>query len=150
MNLRLPLTAAAALCLPAPARAHDQLVVDAGRGPITVYFPDSYDPGNPLPVVLLLHGYTSSGAEVESWLDLLALVDSREFIYAHPDGIQDFFGFRFWNATDACCNIFGIPVDDSQYLADLLDEIELVLAVDPRRVHFMGHSNGGFMSHRMA
>jgi polyhydroxybutyrate depolymerase len=150
VNRRLSLALGAAIFLAGPARAHEQLVVDAGRGPITVYFPDAYEPESPLPVVLLLHGYSSSGAAVESWLDLLALVDSRQFIYAHPDGTQDFFGFRFWNATDACCNIFGLPVDDSQYLSDLLDEIELVLAVDPRRVHFMGHSNGGFMSHRMA
>jgi polyhydroxybutyrate depolymerase len=115
-----------------------------------VYFPDSYTPSQPLPVVLLLHGYSSSGTSVEAWLNLRGLVDSRNFVYAHPNGTVDFLGFRFWNATNACCNIFGSAVDDSQYLSDLLDEIELQLAIDPDRVHFMGHSNGGFMSHRMA
>ena len=148
------LTAGLALALPlitaGGARAHGELSVDAGRGPVTVYFPDSYTPSEPLPVVLLLHGYSSSGAAVEAWLNLVSLVDSREFVYAHPNGTVDSLGFRFWNATDACCNLFGSPVDDSQYLSDLLDEIELQLAVDPARVHFMGHSNGGFMSYRMA
>ena len=124
MPKRLPLAALALTCLATPAISHQQLLVDAGRGPIAVHFPDSYDPANPLPVVLLLHGYSSSGASVQAWLDLLALIDSREFIYAYPDGTKDLFGFRFWNATDACCNLFGLPVDDSQYLSDLLDEIE--------------------------
>ena len=137
------------LLLAAPAAAESSILVDAGRGPVTVYFPDSYS-GSPLPVVLLLHGYTSSGAAMEAWLDFSSQVDPRQFIYAAPNGTFDFLGFRFWNATDACCNIFGSSVDDSQYLSDLLDEIELQLAVDPDRVHVMGHSNGGFMSYRMA
>ena len=133
-----------------PLRAHDQLVVDAGRGPVTVYIPDSYDPGSPLPVVLLLHGYTSTGALMENWLKLLDVIDEKEFIYAHPDGTADLVASQFWNATNACCNFFGSPVNDSAYLANLLDEIEATLAVDPLRVHIAGHSNGGFMAHRMA
>ena len=151
MSTRSTLALFAALVLwLSPARAHDQIVVDAGRGPITVYIPDSYDPGTPLPVVLLLHGYTSSGTAMEAWLKYLSVIDEKEFIYAHPNGTTDFFGFRFWNATNACCNLFGSPVNDSQYLSDLLDEIESSLAVDPLRVHITGHSNGGFMSYRMA
>jgi polyhydroxybutyrate depolymerase len=36
------------------------------------------------------------------------------------------------------------------YLTDLLDAVEAAVSVDPQRVYFTGHSNGGFMSHRMA
>jgi polyhydroxybutyrate depolymerase len=132
------------------APAHNQIVVNAGRGPITVYIPDSYDPGTPLPAILMLHGYTSSGASMEAWLQFLAVIDEKEFIYAHPNGTKDLLNNAFWNATNACCNLFGSPVNDSQYLSNLLDEIELNLSVDPLRVHMAGHSNGGFMSYRMA
>jgi polyhydroxybutyrate depolymerase len=41
-------------------------------------------------------------------------------------------------------------VDDVAYLAGLVEEIGQHHAVDPKRVYFVGHSNGGFMSHRMA
>jgi pimeloyl-ACP methyl ester carboxylesterase len=57
---------------------------------------------------------------------------------------------RFWNATDACCNLYGATVDDSAYLTDLIKMISTQYTVDPRRVYLVGHSNGAFMSFRMA
>jgi polyhydroxybutyrate depolymerase len=36
------------------------------------------------------------------------------------------------------------------YLLGLLDEVEAAFPVDPDRIGFVGHSNGGFMSYRMA
>ena len=143
MCIRNLLAALLALVLTlAPARAHDQLVVDAGRGPITVYFPDSYDPGTPLPVIVLLHGYTFSGAAMEAWLNFLSVIDEKEFIYAHPDGTTDAFNAPFWNATNACCNFFGSGVDDSQYLLDLIGQVELALSVDPKRIYMTGIDAG--------
>jgi polyhydroxybutyrate depolymerase len=59
-------------------------------------------------------------------------------------------GARFWNATDACCDVDASGVDDSSYLAGLINEIGSHVAVDPRRVFVVGHSNGAFMSYRMA
>ena len=41
-------------------------------------------------------------------------------------------------------------VDDSAYLSGVVDEIKAKYEVDPKRVYFVGHSNGGFMSYRMA
>ena len=57
---------------------------------------------------------------------------------------------RFWNATDACCNFDKAGVDDVAYLTGIIDEIRAKLAIDPKRIAFVGHSNGGFMSYRMA
>ena len=44
----------ALLGAPAFADAND-ITVDAGRGPITVHVPDSYEEGTPAPLVVLLH-----------------------------------------------------------------------------------------------
>ena len=126
------------------------LQIDLGRGPVDVFLPLSYDPGIPAPLVILLHGYTNTGGEVEGYLRFLDVIDQYGFLYAHPDGTDDAFGNPFWNATDACCNFFGSQVDDSQYLLDLVNEISAQLNVDERRIYFAGHSNGGFMSYRMA
>ena len=41
-------------------------------------------------------------------------------------------------------------VDDVAYLAGLIDAIKADYAVDDKRVYLFGHSNGGFMSYRMA
>lgn len=137
------------LLLAVPAVA-GEITVDAGRGPITVHVPDSYQDGTHTPLVLLLHGYGASGAAQEAYMDFLGVHEEYGFLYAFPDGTTDFAGNRFWNATDACCDFGNTNVDDSGYLSDLIDAIEAQVTVDPRRVYLIGHSNGGFMSYRMA
>lgn len=42
------------------------------------------------------------------------------------------------------------PVDDAGYLRSLIQETGRRFAVDRKRVYLMGHSNGGYMSYRMA
>jgi polyhydroxybutyrate depolymerase len=121
-----------------------------GDRPVTVHVPPGYAQGTPTPLVILLHGYSASGAIEDLYLGLTAESDKRGFLYAHPDGTIDGQGEHFWNATDACCNFNGSTVDDSGYLSSLITEIAAKYSVDPKRVYFFGHSNGGFMSYRMA
>ncbi|MDP9002249.1 MAG: alpha/beta fold hydrolase [Myxococcota bacterium] len=121
-----------------------------GSRPTAVHVPPSYVAGTPMPLVVLLHGYGASGAIEDAYLGLTALSDSRGFLYAHPDGTTDSSGLKFWNATDACCDIHGAAVDDSTYLSDLIQQIAARYAVDSKRVFLFGHSNGGFMAYRMA
>lgn len=133
-------------------QAYTTTTIDAGRGPVTVYVPNAYEAGTPVPLLLLLHGYSSSGPAVESYIGYLSAVDARGFVYAFPSGRVDAFGQRFWTATNACCNLFnqGGPDDDSQYLRTLIERIRQTLDIDDQRIWLAGHSNGGFMSHRMA
>ncbi|NNE09699.1 MAG: T9SS type A sorting domain-containing protein [Gemmatimonadetes bacterium] len=123
--------------------------VNLGRGPITIQEPAGYDPLVPAPVIILLHGFGNTGPGVESYMQFEKHQDEYGFLYATPNGTL-FGGNRFWDATDACCNFTPSPVDDSGYLSDLLDSIEAHFNVDRNRIYFTGHSNGGFMSYRMA
>ncbi len=118
--------------------------------PVTVHVPPGYDPSEPAPLLLLLHGYSASGNVQEIYLGFTEMADKYGFLYAHPDGTFDSTNVRFWNATDSCCNFYGSEVDDSKYLRRVLDDIKKAYSVDPKRVYLFGHSNGGFMSHRMA
>jgi polyhydroxybutyrate depolymerase len=146
----IAITASGALLVAAGFPAVADIVIDLGRGPVTVHVPSSYDAGVPAPLVFLLHGYSATGAEKEAHYQFLPLSEEHGFLYLYPDGTEDWLGNQFWNATDACCNFFGSGVDDVGYLMALIDEIELQLNVDSRRIFFIGHSNGGFMSYRMA
>jgi polyhydroxybutyrate depolymerase len=124
--------------------------VPLGDRPFTLHVPDSYDPGTPAPLVISLHGYTSSGADQETYLKLTPESNRRGFIYAYPDGTRDNRDNRFWNATDACCDLYGARTDDSRYLSDVITTIQGSYRVDARRVYLVGHSNGAFMAFRMA
>ena len=143
----------AALPVPAPAAgeaAQAGNTIDAGRGPIAVHVPASYDGSTPTPLVILLHGYMNTGQDVEDWMQFASLVDQYEFLYLYPTGTSDFISNPFWNATDACCDLFNSGVNDARYLRDVITEMQNNYNVDSDRIHFAGHSNGGFMSYRMA
>ena len=124
--------------------------VDLDDRPFKLHVPTTYAAGTKVPLVVLLHGFTSNAAEAESYFKLTAQSDRRGFLYAMPDGTKDSRGDQFWNATDACCAFYGRDVDDSGYLYRLVQTVKARYAVDPQRVYFVGHSNGGFMAYRMA
>jgi len=123
---------------------------NGARRPPDVYVPPSYDPRVPMPLLVLLHGYTSNSEDVDRYFQLQPQAAANGFLYVRPNGTMDTSGDQFWNATDACCDLHGTGVDDSAYLAALVRELDSRYAVDRRRVYVVGHSNGGFMAYRMA
>ncbi|MFZ5472144.1 MAG: alpha/beta hydrolase family esterase [Myxococcota bacterium] len=127
--------------------------LDAGlvaNRPYRFKVPAAYDPAKPTPLVILFHGYGSTGAAHDAYFGLSQLADARTFLLATPDGTMDASARRFWNASDACCNYGNAPVDDVAYFHDLVDDVQRRYNVDPRRIFAIGHSNGGFMAHRLA
>lgn len=134
-------TTAAPTTVPAPR-------ADASR-PYDVFVPSGYDAASPMPLLLLLHGYSATGDIQEAYFQMQALAEARGFLYVHPDGTLNPLGDQFWNATPACCG-FNSKVDDSTYLLDIITDVSAQYSVDPKRIYVMGHSNGGFMSFRMA
>jgi polyhydroxybutyrate depolymerase len=126
------------------------ITVGSPDRPVDVFVPSSYDGSVAIPLVVLLHGYTASGDLAERYLEVQLLAEERAFLYVHPDGTKDAAGRRFWNATDACCNLFSSGVDDSAYLLAVIEGVQRAYKVDAKRIYVIGHSNGGFMTYRMA
>ena len=118
--------------------------------PYDLFVPPGYSAGTPTPLVIMLHGYSASADLQEAYFRLRPAAEAEGFLYARPDGTKDNLGNRFWNATDACCNLGHADVDDVAYLTAVLDDIEASYTVDRKRVFVVGHSNGGFMAHRLA
>ena len=118
--------------------------------PYQLLVPESYDEDTPAPLIVLLHGYTATGAVQLAYFGLADVAEEQGILVAYPDGTVDGGGSQFWNATDACCNFSDSDVDDVAYLTAIMDDVAARYSVDPARVYMVGHSNGGFMSHRMA
>jgi polyhydroxybutyrate depolymerase len=107
-------------------------------------------PDRPSPLIVLLHGYGAPSTSLTAALKLESRARSKGFVYAVPEGTPDHRGLKFWNASTACCNFRDLPVDDVAYLAALIDDVKSRAEIDPNRVYVVGHSNGGFMAHRLA
>jgi polyhydroxybutyrate depolymerase len=118
--------------------------------PFDVVVPKRYDVKNAAPLLLVLHGYTGSGKSIRDYFDLDKVAEERGLLTVYANGTKDSNGSQFWNATDACCNFGAAPVDDSAYLTAIIEQVEKTYNVDPKRIYLAGHSNGGFMSYRMA
>lgn len=108
------------------------------------------DATHPAPLLIALHGFGSEGAAIDPYFGLGPLAAARGIIYVVPDGLPDGRRLRFWNATDACCDLEGRRVDDVRYLSAIIRDVSARYPVDRARVFVVGHSNGGFMAHRMA
>ncbi len=143
---------------PAGAGLDDAAPVETvgGARPAWLVVPESRVKGKPLPLIMMMHAYGASGAIEEWFFRLRPLAESRGFLYVVPNGTPNGEGKNFWNATDACCAPSsqvldgGAAPDDVEYLRELAGEIASKYDVDPKRIYAVGHSNGGFMAHRLA
>ena len=100
--------------------------IDLGRGELPITVPAGYSSENPAPLIVLLHGYSSSGAMQDGYMGFSKLADQYGFLLVAPDGNREPGGDerRFWNASDACCDFFSTEVDDSAYVADIIKEVK--------------------------
>jgi len=125
-------------------------VIYPGDRPFTLVLPNNYQSDTPAPLIIGLHGYTANSPYVQSYFALGKVADEKGILTVYPSGSKDSNGFLFWNATPACCDFAASKVDDEAYLLSIIDSISKDYSVDPARIYIVGHSNGGFMAHRMA
>lgn len=116
--------------------------------PTEMIIPDSPAPGAPL--LVLLHGYTGDSEGINWYFNMIEHARTRGVYLIIPDGTLDGEGLRYWNATSFCCGFEPRDADDETYLRNLVHEAIERFPIDPARVYFAGHSNGSFMSLRMA
>jgi polyhydroxybutyrate depolymerase len=101
--------------------------------------PAGYQPDRPAPAVLLLHGNGGSAADLDEVSGLSELGDRRGFLAVCPHGMAVGAGRSFWAAAAR----IEAGVDDLRFVADLLDDLQERLCVDPVRVVAAGFSAGG-------
>lgn len=110
------------------------------------YVPTGYDPDEPMPIVVALHGRPDSGTGFSIITELHLTAERENFIVVYPDGLN-----LGWNSTmDIPGFRNGGNWDDIQFLQDLVLSLSEQLNIDLNRVYTTGFSNGGFMVQRLA
>ena len=124
------------------------IMFDGNERQYDLQVPLSYDNTTALPLVLDLHGFTSTASQQELISGFKALAEEESFFVARPEG----FGVaQSWNGGDFCCGAAQSQnLDDVGLMRAIVAEISTRACVDPKRVYASGLSNGGAMSHRLA
>jgi polyhydroxybutyrate depolymerase len=135
--------------------------VDAGMNTLThdgiartflVHVPLGYSSLHPVPLVVGLHGYTSSSTSFERQSGLSDKADLEGFIVAYPDGLHypwTASNPQAWNAGGRYETWTG-GTDDVGFIDQMIELIKRSYAIDPARIYVTGHSNGSFMTYRVA
>jgi polyhydroxybutyrate depolymerase len=123
-----------------------ELVVPSSQ----IYEVADLKPGERRPLLIFLHGLGATGKVAFDVLHLAALGARERVFVVAPDGNSDREKRQFWNSGPSCCNFDHQPVDDVARLGALLEKWRARSDVDPARIYVAGHSNGGFMTERLA
>jgi polyhydroxybutyrate depolymerase len=123
-----------------------KLTVDGRERSYYVHVPASYKADAPAPVVLCFHGAWMNAPMMALFTGLNKKSDTAGFIVVYPNGTGP-------NETTLFFNAFPdkpSAVNDVNFTAKLLDDLESAANVDAKRVFVTGMSNGGFMCYRLA
>lgn len=151
-DAQTPTPSDAGTCAPrsapfAPGTSEATITVGGRQRTFLVHVPPSLDATRPTPVVLVLHGGGGSGKQAEDSTLMSPIADREGFIAVYPDGIGV---VKTWNGGLCCGRAMEDKVDDTAFVAALLDHVEGRACVDKKRVFATGMSNGSLMSHRLA
>ncbi len=111
-----------------------------------LYIPLLYDGREQVPLLINLHGYTSTAEEQLYYGDFRAIADTANFIVVCPQGTV-YEGQTHWNTGGWTPNS---TVDDLGFVAALIDKLASEYKIDPKRIYATGMSNGGEMSYLLA
>jgi polyhydroxybutyrate depolymerase len=122
----------------------------AGLSRTFVYYaPENLDPNEPVPVVVVAHGWLMSGQQMYDITQYSQIADREGFIAVFPDGEPLSVGP--WNVgQDACpSNLLVLPLatgDDQAFIDGMLEFAEADQCLDRKHVFLTGFSMGGYFA----
>jgi len=146
-----------ALQLPPPASAQTgspmvsrTLLVDGIERVVHLSIPTSLSRSaagtSPVPLVIALHSFASSGKAMAAQTGLDEAAEAGGFIVAYPDAYD-----LGWNDGRAA---LGWPsaltfVDDAAFITAIVDDLSASYPVDPARVSLVAFAGGGSLAYRL-
>ena len=115
-----------------------------------VHVPSDYNPQEPLPLVVVIHGAFDTAKGMEKFSGFSDLADRENFIVLYPNGMGILGFFQHWNAGHCCGKAAKDKVDDVGFIAAAIGDLSARLKIDPDRIYMVGFSNGGMLAYRFA
>jgi polyhydroxybutyrate depolymerase len=143
MHYRLIFPFLLLLCSRLVAQTTETLMFDGLERSFIRYVPSGYTPGQQLPLVIVMHGFTQTAAGIMGYSNFNTLAETDNFIVIYPNGVNN-----AWNIFSTFPG--ASTADDVGFIHALIDLTIQDYGVNPARVYACGLSAGGFMSHRLA
>ena len=109
---------------------------------VIVYLPKNFSASENLPLVINMHGFTTTAQFQFEYTQFHKTADSVRCIVIYPEGVD-----LRWNSG----TFFGVTstVDDVGFLSDWMDRVAVLYNADMKKIFSMGYSAGGFMSYKL-
>ena len=123
-------------------RTNGEVLSSGVKRTYLLYVPKSYRAGQPIPLVISIHGYAEWPAhqmEISRWNQA---ADEHNFIVVYPSGTGFPLHWRTGGGADTSIEV--------QFISDLIDQLEKEYTISPDRIYANGLSNGGGMSFVLA
>ena len=150
------------VCVPTHANEIRSIDVDGVKRSYLLHVPVGIGPS--VPLVVLLHGRGSSGADEMAGGRWQTKADKEKFIVAAPDALDSYDGVEHKRSPTVqdwirrnyralrgrnVLRWHGGP-NDVALIVSMIDRISVEWQIDQSRIYIVGFSRGGFMAHRMA
>lgn len=113
-----------------------------------VHLPPNYDSTQSYSLVINMHGFGGTNTSQMNYTQFNTIADTGNFIVVYPQGLV---GTTSWGWTNTQWNAYyGTGTKDLEFLDTLIDQMYYDYNIDLSRVYSTGHSNGGYMSYRLA
>jgi polyhydroxybutyrate depolymerase len=119
-----------------------------------IHIPQSYDGSNPVPLVLVLHGFPMCAKQMLS-TGMNTEADKEGFIAVYPNGhtyslkiaLWELKNYGAWGFYFNCWDFDN--VDDVGYIRTLIEKLQTTFEINSSRIYIAGFSGGAFMTYRL-
>jgi len=110
-----------------------------------VHLPPQHASGNPLPLLIALHGTSMRASHMLAHTDLVTMADRAGFVLVAPSALGQAF-----NDGLAPAGSEAAAVDDVGFVEAVAEDARVRFGVRGEAIHVVGFSNGGSMVQRVA